>query len=89
MTDDQVTPSLSICLSRQAERELARLVRQMDMLAAEKKALEAALADPDLYRRDPEDFQMKTDRLTALQTRLNAAEERWLVLEMDLEATDS
>ena len=45
-------------------------------------AINAALADPDLYRRNAADFQTKTRRLSAAQAELNAAETEWLELEM-------
>ena len=47
-----------------------------------------ALADPDLYRRDPKDFQAKTNRLGAAQAELDAAETEWLELEMLREELD-
>jgi ATP-binding cassette subfamily F protein uup len=45
-------------------------------------ALNVALADPELYRRDARTFQTKTARLTAAQAELDAAETEWLELEM-------
>ena len=75
--------------SRQRERALARVVKEMDDLQAEKAVLEAELADADLYVRDPTAFQAKTDQLTQLQKKLDDAEERWLVLETAAEAEAS
>ncbi len=43
--------------------------------------LEALLADPGFYGRDPEGFTQKGKRLEELQEKLASAEERWLELE--------
>jgi ATP-binding cassette subfamily F protein uup len=40
------------------------------------------LSDSALYRRDPDGFLKLSSRLSAAQTELAAAEERWLELEM-------
>ena len=44
--------------------------------------LNAALADPDLYARDPARFTATTSALAAARDELSAAEEQWLTLEM-------
>jgi ATP-binding cassette subfamily F protein uup len=72
--------------SRKIERELARLIEQIDRWQREKTALEAGLADRGLYARDPAAFQAKTDQLAELQRQLDQAEERWLALELESEA---
>jgi ATP-binding cassette subfamily F protein uup len=46
------------------------------------EALNAALADPDLYTRDPGRFNTTTTALAAVRDELRAAEEQWLTLEM-------
>jgi ATP-binding cassette subfamily F protein uup len=51
-------------------------------LQADVERLNAALADADLYRRDPTRFSATTRALEAAQTELSAAEEQWLTLEM-------
>jgi ATP-binding cassette subfamily F protein uup len=51
-------------------------------LHADVERLNAALADADLYTRDPARFGVTTQALEAAQTALAAAEERWLTLEM-------
>ena len=51
-------------------------------LQADVERLSAALADADLYRRDPARFGATTTALEAAQTALAAAEEQWLTLEM-------
>ncbi len=75
--------------ARQQQRTLARAIKDMEDLQAKKAVLEAGLADADLYARDPAAFQAKTDQLTALQARLDEAEDRWLALEMEAEAEAS
>ena len=75
--------------ARQQQRTLARVVKEMEDLQAKKALLETDLADADLYTRDPGTFQAKTDQLTALQAKLDEAEERWLTLEMEAEAEAS
>jgi ATP-binding cassette subfamily F protein uup len=54
----------------------------MEELEAKIAKVQHILADPDLYARDPARFQKAMDALTSLQADLNAAEERWLELEM-------
>ena len=71
--------------ARQAERDRAKLEKQIDRLVAEKASLERLLADPDLYARDPDMFRAKTEELTTLQHALDKAEERWLTLELEAE----
>jgi ATP-binding cassette subfamily F protein uup len=63
--------------------------RALDLLPARIAALEAritelnaALADPDLYRRDPARFRDITDALTVTRDELAAAEDQWLRLAM-------
>jgi ATP-binding cassette subfamily F protein uup len=51
-------------------------------LEAEVAALNARIADPALYAKDPVAFNAATARLGVAQTELAAAEEQWLELEM-------
>jgi ABC transport system ATP-binding/permease protein len=74
------TPAMRLGYKR--ERALAELPKKIESLQAEIAALQAALADPDLYRRDATGFQAKTARLAAAQTELDSAETEWLELEM-------
>jgi ATP-binding cassette subfamily F protein uup len=69
-------------LSYKDQRELDELPSRLDRLAAEIAAIEAKLADPAFYGRDPEGFARQSQRLTAAQAEHQAAEERWLELEM-------
>jgi ATP-binding cassette subfamily F protein uup len=69
-------------LGYKRERALVELPKKIAALQTEMTALNVALADPDLYRRDAKSFQAKTARLTAAQAELEAAETEWLELEM-------
>jgi ATP-binding cassette subfamily F protein uup len=69
-------------LGYKRERALAELPKKIEALQAEIASLQAALADPDLYRRNAADFQAKGRRLTAAQADLESAETEWLELEM-------
>ncbi|WP_377808995.1 ATP-binding cassette domain-containing protein [Azospirillum sp. A29] len=68
-------------LSYKDQRELDELPTRMDSLGGEIAKLEKALADPDLFTRDPAKFQKTSEQLHAKQAALAAAEERWLELE--------
>jgi len=72
-------------LSYKEQRELDGLPDRMAALDREIGALTGTLADPDLYRRDPTGFRTATGRLGAAQAEKDAAEERWLELEMKRE----
>ena len=65
--------------SRQG-RDLDRLLGQIEALTGAISRLEGELADPDLFRRNPEGFAARTDRLARARAELEAAEERWLDL---------
>ena len=55
-------------------------------MEAEIAALEAQLADPGLYGRDPAGFETTAARLQAARAEREAAEGRWLELEERREA---
>ena len=50
--------------------------------------LNAVLADPDLYARDPGQFGVTSRALAIARDELAAAEEQWLTLEMLREQID-
>jgi ATP-binding cassette subfamily F protein uup len=75
-------------LGYKRERALAELPKKMEKLQAEITTLQFALADADLYRRDPKTFNARTARLGAVQAELEAAETEWLELEMLREELD-
>ncbi|MBN9487569.1 MAG: ATP-binding cassette domain-containing protein [Alphaproteobacteria bacterium] len=69
-------------LGYKRERALAELPKKIEALQVEISALQTALADPDLYRRDAAGFQARTARLTAAQAEIDSAETEWLELEL-------
>ena len=71
---------------RQTERDRVKLEKRIERLQAEKSALEAELADPDLYASNAAAFKEKSNALAELQSELDQAEERWLELELEAEA---
>ena len=68
-----------------AQRDLDRLIGQIEALSAEIGRLERALGDPDLFRRDPGTFEDLTARLAGTRVELDTAEQRWLDLAGQLE----
>jgi ABC transport system ATP-binding/permease protein len=68
------------------QREIDKAARRVEVLQGERAALEALLADPLLYGRDPEAFGRAGARLEVLQVEIAAAEEHWLALELEREA---
>jgi len=69
-------------LGYKRERALAELPKKIDALHTEIAALNEALADADLYNRDPNAFAAKSGRLASAQAELDSAETEWLELEM-------
>ena len=68
-------------LSFKQKHALEALPREIARLEAEISALNATLADPGLYARDPAAFNAASKKLTAAQAALSKAEDDWLVLE--------
>ncbi|MFG5382529.1 ABC-F family ATP-binding cassette domain-containing protein [Yoonia sp. R2-816] len=73
----QVAPGLSFT----EKHRLEELPGVIDRLGAEIAKLEALLADPELFTREPVKFQKATDALVQRQAALAAAEDEWLILE--------
>ena len=69
-------------LSHRDQRELDSLPERIDVLTAEVARLRVTLEDADLYRRDPALFEETSARFARAGEELQAAEERWLELEM-------
>jgi ATP-binding cassette subfamily F protein uup len=69
-------------LSYKDQRELNELPARLQRLGEEITATEAKLADPQLYARDASGFAALSERLTVLLGEHDAAEHRWLELEM-------
>lgn len=76
-------------LSYKDQRELDQMPEKIDQLTTQKEQLEAVLADPSLFSKNPNKFQSTSDQLTAVQQDLETCEERWLELEMMLEELNS
>ncbi len=68
-----------------AERELTRVLGRIETLQARIEALEQSLSDPDLFRRDAEAFATMSAQLATQRAELEAAEQRWLELETEIE----
>lgn len=68
-------------LSSKEQRELSRLMERIADLEARKAALEAVLADANLYLREPEKFDKTLREFEAAQKSLQSALERWVELE--------
>ncbi|MDT0576547.1 ATP-binding cassette domain-containing protein [Croceicoccus sp. F390] len=73
-------------LSYKDQRDYDLLPRQVEMLEDAIARDEASLADPDLYTRDPQGFEVLTAALDAKRAQKEAAEERWLELAEQVEA---
>lgn len=68
------------------QRRLEELDRLMSERQAEITDLEDAMADGDLFARDPKAFQARANRLSAARAELSQYEEEWLALEEKREA---
>jgi ATP-binding cassette subfamily F protein uup len=68
-------------------RALEMLPARIVALQTQIAGLNATLADPDLYARDPGRFDTTTQALAVARDELTAAEEQWLRLEMLREET--
>jgi ATP-binding cassette subfamily F protein uup len=69
-------------------RALEMLPARIAALQTQITRLNATLADPDLYARDPGRFDTTTQALAVARDELTVAEEQWLRLEMLREQTD-
>lgn len=76
-------------LTYKDQRRLAELETLVAHAPGEIAAMEARLADPGLYGRDPAGFQKLSQELDAARAGLAAAEEEWLALEERREALDT
>ncbi|MDL2314041.1 ATP-binding cassette domain-containing protein [Desulfovibrio sp. OttesenSCG-928-C14] len=68
----------------QLEKELASLPGGLEALEREQAALEAKLADPGLFNRDPQGFNQAVERLTALEEEQTELLLRWEFVEKRL-----
>jgi len=76
-------------LSFNEKHALETLPLRMDELHAEILKLEASMADPALFARDPKAFNGFALRLGAAREELSRSEERWLELELKREALEN
>jgi len=76
-------------LTYKDQRDYDLLPQRVEELTAQIARDEAALADPDLYTRDPKGFAALTKAIEQAQTEREAAEERWLELAEQVEALAS
>jgi ATP-binding cassette subfamily F protein uup len=75
-------------LSFNDKHALEALPAQIAALQADLRRLQDRLADPGLYARDRQAFTQASEALSATQSQLAAAEERWLELELLREAIE-
>ena len=75
-------------LSYKEQYTLEQLPGQMEAMQQEIADLKATLDDPALFSRDPALFDRSAKTLADVETKLAAAEEEWLRLEMKREALD-
>ena len=80
-SDETQKPS-SAKLSYKHKFRLEKLPEEMAAIEVEIETLNTAMADPELYTKDPDRFQETSDSLVAAQNKLAALEDEWLELEM-------
>ncbi len=68
-------------LSYKDQRELDKLPQQIEALEAQMEAAQGALADPDLYKKDPTAYQQASDDIERLGDEILTAMARWEELE--------
>jgi ATP-binding cassette subfamily F protein uup len=73
-------------LASRRQRELDRVIAEVEALETALAEVERALADPNLFNRDPSTFERRTEELSELRGALEAAERRWSALEQLAEA---
>ena len=73
-------------LSYKHKFRLEKLPEEMAAIEVEIETLNTAMADPELYAKDPERFQKTSDAVVAAHAKLAELEEEWLELEMMREA---
>jgi ATP-binding cassette subfamily F protein uup len=81
-----VVPKATSKLGYKEQRRLEELNRLMPERQAEIAALEAAMADPDLFTKQAAEFAKKAARLEAARSELESHELEWLALEEKREA---
>ena len=75
-------------LSYNEQRALQSLPATIASLGADVDDLQRRLGDPGLYARDPAAFRQASEALVVKQSQREAAEEKWLELEIRREAIE-
>ncbi|QLC25888.1 ATP-binding cassette domain-containing protein [Parasphingopyxis algicola] len=83
------SPSKPTKLSYKDQRDLDRLPGEIDKIDTATAKAEAELADPDLYRRDPDRFHALTKEIEDARATRAAHEERWLEVAEMAEALEA
>ncbi|UOM35165.1 ATP-binding cassette domain-containing protein [Acuticoccus sp. I52.16.1] len=87
--DKPAAPKKAAKLSFREKHDLETLPAKLEALDAAIAELSDALADPSLYARNPTRFETLTGDLATRQAEKDAAEERWLELEMKREELEA
>ncbi|MDE2488299.1 MAG: ATP-binding cassette domain-containing protein [Alphaproteobacteria bacterium] len=85
----RAAPPPAAKLSYKEQRRLSELDGLIHELPEKIATLERAMADPELYARDPAGFERFTRALETARAQLHAAEEEWLTLEERREALEA
>jgi ABC transport system ATP-binding/permease protein len=88
VTEVKIQSAHSRRLSFNERRALQTLPARIEALQTQIAGLNATLADPDLYSRNPERFVATSQVLAAARDELATMEEQWLTLEMLREEID-
>jgi ABC transport system ATP-binding/permease protein len=79
--EEGVKPARAAKLSYKETQELQSLPGRIEALEREQAEVEGRLADPDLYRADPEELKRVRTRYAQIEDELTQALERWTALE--------
>jgi ATP-binding cassette subfamily F protein uup len=77
----ELKPKKTKKLSYKDQRDLDNLPAEVEALSMKISDMEAALSDPDLYQKDPAQFNELSKEIEALRETLEEKEMRWLELE--------
>ena len=80
-TDNTQRPKPKVKLSFKDEHRQTEINALIPKLQAEIKSLEQALGDPDLYARNPDEFNAKSNRIGEARNELDDIELEWLEIE--------
>jgi ATP-binding cassette subfamily F protein uup len=80
-TEPAAVPAKSKKLSYKEQRELETLPQLIEQLEAEQKAISERLADPDLYKNQPNEVQRLNARFAEIDVQLMESLEKWEAIE--------